>query len=116
MQIDCPGNLAVLKLPLFVTDPDERQATCAAELLMSQLNSLAKKQAQLTRILPIAWAHPGLEPPMVTKLFPDLCVHLPLIFYHSKFERFCAPIPSLLISPNQLRQPTASMAYCPLPD
>ena len=43
MQVDCPGNLAVLKPPLFVTDQDERQATCAAELLMSQLNSLAKK-------------------------------------------------------------------------
>ena len=99
MQVDCPGNLAVLKLPLFVTDPDERQATCAAELLMSQLNSLAKKQAQLTRILPIAWAHPGLEPPMVTKLFPDLCVHLPLIFYHANLNVFVRPYHPYLYLP-----------------
>ena len=36
--------------------------------------------------------------------------------YHSFFSTTnCAPIPSLLIS-NQLRQPTASMAHCPLPD
>ena len=91
MQVDCPGNLAVLKLPLFVTNPDERQATYAAKLLMSQLNSLAKKRAQLTRILPIAWACPGLEPPMVTKLSPDLCVHLPLIFYHNKFDLVVHP-------------------------
>jgi len=58
---------------------------------------------------------PGLEPPMVTKLSPDLCVHLPLIFYHNKFDLVVHPYHPYL-SPNYLRQPTASMAHSPLPD
>ena len=53
---------------------------------------------------------PGLEPPMVMKLSPDLCVRLPLIFYHNKFDLVVRPYHPYL------RPPTAGMAHCPLPD
>ena len=49
---------------------------------------------------------------MVMKLSPDLCVHLPLIFYHNKFDLVVRPYHRYL-SPNYLRQPSASMAHCP---